>query len=160
MLLHCLPVSENSLVYPTKIEAEVVKSRNWRATKAQKLRNFETATMLYTRNFDKSTKFSQKKFSNLNIGKKSGDWGSLITGVGNSLKHDQNVNFFISWGFYPLGLLCAGAFIWQGFCPLWLLPVVAFARCGFCLLWLSSVGAFIRWGFYPLDFLSVRFFVC
>ena len=40
---------------------------------------------------------------------------------GNSLKHDENVIFFILWGFYPLRLLSAGAFVPRGFYPLGLL---------------------------------------
>ena len=63
--------------------------------------------------------------------KKSGDLGSLTTGVGNSLKHDENVIF-----------LSHGAFIRWGFCPPGIL----------------SVEAFIRWGFYPLGLLSVGLF--
>ena len=61
--------------------------------------------------------------------------------MGNSLKHDKNVIFFLShgafirWGFYSLGLLSGGDFIRRGFYPLGLL----------------SVGAFVRWA-YPQGF--------
>ena len=54
----------------------------------------------------------------------------VTTGVGNSLKHDENVIFFL------MERLSAGAFIRRGFFPAGIL----------------SVGAFIRWGFFPWGF--------
>ena len=46
--------------------------------------------------------------------------------------------FFISWSFYPLGHLSAGAFVRQGFYPLGLLSVGLFSG------GLSSCGAFVH----------------
>ena len=59
--------------------------------------------------------------------------------MGNSLKHDENVIFFISWDFYPMGLLSGGDFIRWGFYPLGLLSGGLFSE-GLLSVGLLSAG--------------------